>query len=414
MKRYYELFRYDPVWSKIISYSLVVFFMRLADAMVSFWAPELIQTSLNNSFLMGIIISFQSVVGLVADIVFPVLFKKGSVKKFTVFAIILSAATVIFLYISSLRPMMIFFLISMAMWGIYYELEAFGIFQFVDKTAPLETRSAAWGIMGIFASLAYLLGPLIAIWLLIRGNIYMPILVLILLGVAFFLFTFHNKAHNVPLEPDIDGIKPWQELDYWFTLFKRIWPVILITLLTSAVDAIFWTTGVIWTAKLIKINPFGSLFLSVYQFPTLFMGLIIARLGIYKGKKRLALKFLVIAGFFLAALSLSNSIYWILLMTLLSSIALSVSFPLIAGVYSDIIARLGTGEKKHLIGLTSSITNVSYILLPPIAGLIAGIKGEKMTFVYIGILLFAVSLFLFFIIPKKLRLNQEEISKWEK
>lgn len=412
MRHYYKLIRTDPVWSKVVSFSIVVFLIKLADALVSFWAPELIQSSFNSSFMTGLVISFQSIVGFSADLIFPKLLKKAKVKRLIILAIFMSGLTSICLYISSLRPWTIFFLIAMAIWGIYYELSSFGSYQFIDNTVPRDTRSAAWGILGVFMNLAYLLGPLIAVWLLLSGSLPILVFILVLLFSAFTLFSFRNRMQDTPLEPDINDIKPGEEIGYWQTLFKSTWPIILITLLTGFIDSTFWTTGVVWTTKLIQENPLGSLFIPFYQLPPLFMGLLVAKWGIYKGKKRLALKFLIIAGFFLASLYISNSVFWFLAAVLASSIALSITYPLLEGVYSDIIQRLGK-EKKHMIGLTSSTVNISYIVWPPIAGLIAANAGEKMTFVYIGVLTVVVSLVLLFIIPKKLKVHQEEVAKWK-
>ncbi len=412
MRHYYKLIRKDPVWSKLIGFSIVVFLMKLADALVSFWAPELIQSSFNNSFMTGLVISFQSIVGFSADLIFPKLLKKAKVKKLIILAIFMSALTSICLYISSLRPWTIFFLIAMAIWGIYYELSSFGSYQFIDNTVPHDTKSAAWGILGVFTNLAYLLGPLIAVWLLLTGSLPILVFIVVLLLSAFILFSFKNRMQDTPLEPDIKDIKPQEELSHWQTLFSSTWPIIVITLLVGFIDSTFWTTGVVWTSKLIHQNPLGSLFLPFYQLPPLFMGLLVAKWGIYKGKKRLALKFLIVAGLFLVSLYIGNSIFWFLATVLASSIALSITYPLVEGVYSDIIQRLGR-QRKHMIGLTSSVINISYIIWPPIAGLIAATAGEKMTFVYIGILTVIVSVILLFIMPKKLKVHQEEVAKWK-
>lgn len=413
MKRYYDLVRRDPVWSRIIGYSLVVLLIRLADAIVSFWAPSLIQHSLNNSFLTGLVISFQSVVGLGADIVFPSLLRKSTVKKLTIITILMSALTFIFLYVSSLRPYVIFFLISMFIWGIYYEVAGFGIYQLVDSVATRETRSGAWGIVGTFVSLAYFLGPFIAVWLLIKGNIYLLGFGLIILLISFTLFTFKNRMQERNLDVNIADINLAKELRFWLILLKTIWPLILITLVMNFIDSTFWTTGVIWTTKLALVNPLGSLLLSFYILPSLFMGFVVAKWGIYKGKKKFAVKFLIISGIFLSTLFLHDNIVTILMTVLISSIALSIAGPLVAGAYSDIVARLGT-EKKHLIGFSSATANISYIITPPIAGLISDRVGEKSTFGYIGIITLVVSIFLLFIMPKKLKLRELEIDGWEK
>lgn len=412
MKRYLSLIRQDPVWSKVIGFSVVILLIRIADAVVSFWAPNLIQDSLKSPVAMGFIISFQSVVGLGADLVFPNLLKKATVKKLIIFAIFMSILTTISLFVSTLKPIAIFFLISMTMWGLYYELEAFATYQFVGNTVPLEMRSGAWGIMGVFKNLAYFLGPLVGAWLLLRGDIPTALFIITLLVLALILFTLKSKMQDRPLDADISQIKPLREIGYWYTLLEHVWPIIIMTLFMGFIDSTFWTTGAVWTEKLARQNPLGGLFLPFYQLPSLFIGFIVAKWGIYKGKKKLAETFLLVAGFFLVLLYLNKSIPWQLVMVLASSIALGITYPLLDGVYSDIVARLGK-EKKHMIGFTSSIVNIAYIIWPPIAGAITRTKGETMTFVYMGGITIVVSIILLLVTPKKLKLPQSQIAQWK-
>ncbi|HEX6976833.1 MAG TPA: MFS transporter [Patescibacteria group bacterium] len=412
MKRYLNLIREDPVWSRVIGFSLVVLLIRIADAVVSFWVPNLLLDTLHDPVKMGLVISFQSVVGLGADLIFPNLLKNASVKKLMILGMIMSALTSVSLLVSSLTPIMIFFLISMTIWGLYYELEIFATYQFIGSTVPIESRSGAWGILGVFKNLAYFLGPLFATWLLIRGNIETALFTLILLILAFMLFTFRSKMHDRPLEPNLNKIKPWQEIKYWLTLLVHVWPIVIMTLVMGFIDSTFWTTGAVFTEKLARVNPLGALFLGFYQLPSLFTGFVVAKIAISKGKKKFSQKYLFLTGFFLILMILSGDILWQLAMVLASSIALGISYPILDGVFTDIMERLGK-EKKHMIGFTSSIVNVSYIIWPPIAGLLTKNSGERMTFVYMGALTAIVSIFLLIVTPKKLKLPQTEIGKWK-
>ena len=96
----------------------------------------------------------------------------------------------------------------------------------------------------------------------------------------------------------------------------------------------------------------------------------------------------------------------------MASLALSVVYPLVDAVYTDIVVRMGK-EKKHLIGLTNSIISLAYILGPTLAGLSAKILGEQSSFVILGATTSLVALFLLFVTPKKLKLPQTEIHTWD-
>ncbi len=402
----------DKVWSKVILFSLTLFLIRIADGVISFWAPNQIQSSLNSSTWMGIIISFQSVVGFGADLIFPALLRTTKTKRLVFWAIMMSALTSFFLATSAVKPFVAIFLVTMAVWGIYYEFMAFADYQFIGSVVPPHMRSAAWGIVDTFLNMAYFLGPLLAAALLLNGYIFTEGLILVFLVGALLLLSFFKGAHDAPAQIDMKEINPWVEFKHWLTLSRHIWPAMVVSLLLGFIDATFWTTGAVWTEKLVKINYLGGLFLPFYQLPAIFLGVVVAGWGIYKGKKILTEKFLIVAGIFLAGLAISGSIYWQLTMVFLSSVALAICYPLLEGVYTDIVVRMGK-ERNDLIGLTSSVSNVSYIVWPPIVGVVAGIVGERLTFSFVGVLVVVVSIILLFVTPKKLRLPQGEIKSWK-
>jgi MFS family permease len=411
IRRYFRLLK-DPVWSKVLTLSLALSFVMLADALISFWAPNLLETSLNSSILMGVVIGFQSVIGFLADLVFPNLLKNVTVRRLVILAIMTSAMTILALVGASIKPLVLIFLVSMGLWGVYYEFEGFACFEFMANTVPLTIRTGAWGVMGIFRNLAYFLGPLLGAWILVFGNLPLAGVALSLLFIGLIIILVSGKSHDRKLTIDVRRVNLVQELIHWRTLIVHVWPVIVMSLLLGFIDATFWTTGAVLTENLSKGNPLGALFLPLYSFPSLFMGLVVAKWGIYKGKKKTAGKFLIGAGLVLMLLLVSHNLYWQLLMVLISGILLSITYPLIEGVYTDINARLGR-EKTHMIGLTSSVINLSYIIWPVIAGLITDRLGVGATFAITGGLVAFVSFILLFVTPKKLLLPQKEIKTWE-
>jgi MFS family permease len=412
VKRFHLFFRENPIWVKILLFSLILFFIRLSDAVISFWAPNQIQNSLGNPVIMGAIISFQSIVGLSADLIFPRLLKSIRVRRLVFWAILASALTSFFLTASTFQPFIAIFIVTMTLWGIYYELVNFANFQFMGSVVPTHMRAGAWGFTGIFSSLAYFLGPFIAAQLLLHGIFLTQGTIIIFLTVSLLLLTLTKKMHDAPVEVDFSDLNPILEFKHWLTLSGAIWPVLIISLVLGFIDSTFWTVGAIWTEKLTKINPWGVWFLPLYLLPFICLGVPLAGWKIYQGKKKMAEKFLALAGIFLILMAISGSVPWQLAIVCLSSCALAVTYPLLEGVYSDIIARMGA-EKKDMIGLTSSVTNVSYIIWPTFAGLIASSAGERLTFSWLGVGVLAVAVVLIFITPRKLKLPQEEIKKWD-
>lgn len=405
-------FAKDEVWSRVLLFCFILFLIRLADGIISFWAPVQIQNVLGDSTVMGLIISFQSVVGFAADLVFPKMLAKSRVRNMVFWGIMMSGFTSLFLVNSIFWPFIAIFLVTMTLWGVYYELISFANYQFMGSTVPLTMRSAAWGIASVFVNLAYFLGPLLAAFLLLRGFVVTEVVIIFFLIAALVLLTVTGKVREVKSTVDLHQINPWMELKHWMSLSRHIWPAIVISLLLGFIDSTFWTIGAIWTEKLSTQSFLGGLFLPAYQFPAIVMGFLVAGWGIYKGKKILSEKMLIIAGAFLIAIAFSGSIVWQLTVVILSSVFLSISYPLLEGVYTDILVRMGK-EKKEMIGLTSSIVNIAYVVWPPIAGFLAMKVGERMTFSLVGAMTVVVAVILLFVTPKKLRLPQEEIRTWE-
>ena len=122
---------------------------------------------------------------------------------------------------------------------------------------------------------------------------------------------------------------------------------------------------------------------------------------------------MLISGVMLGLLGLFEGVIWQLSLVFLASCALSVSYPLTDAVYSDILARMGR-ERKHMLGLSSSTMSLAYIVGPAVAGLVASMVGERMTFSVLGISVILVSILLLVVTPKKIKLPQTEIDGWDR
>lgn len=411
VKRVSEIIK-NPVWLKVLSFSLVLFFLFLGDAILSFWVPNILEDSLGDSLAMGFVMSFSSIVGFGMDLIFPQLIQGVTVKRLVVFSAGTSLAFSLVLLSSLKLPVIWVFLLAMAIWGIYYEFFGFAEQQFIADTLPLKLRSSGWAFYGVFKNLAYFLGPLIGAWVVLKGDYLPPVSSIFFVIVGLGILLFFKKSHERKLEVELKRVNLLSELSHWATLLKHVWPVVVLSLVLGLIDSTFWTTGTVLTEKLARENIAGSLFLSFYQMPSMFMGLILARFNISEGKKKMAMKLLLGSGMFLVAVGFVNSIYLILAMVFLSSTLLAICYPLTNAVYSDIVARMGR-ERKHLIGLTNSSISVAYIIGPILAGFITKFVGSEKTFSVMGALAAFVALILIFVTPKKLKLPETEIRQWE-
>jgi MFS family permease len=403
----------DQIFPRVLSLSVILFFIFLGDAILSYWVPNFLQESLNGSSLvMGLVFSFSSIVGLVTDLVFPSLLKSFTVKRLVLCAGLLGVAFLGMLMVGTKLPNIWVFLIAMSIWGIFYEFLGFGSQQFIADSVPLKLRASGWAILGTFKNLAFFFGPIIAGWLLLSGKY-------VLAGVTGFfmisgitILTLVSKKHERPISIQISEVNLWRELDHWRVLFVHVWPIIILSIFIGLIDATFWTTGAVWMKTLSEESVWGNFLLPVYQMPALFMGFVVAKWGIYKGKKKMAMKFLALSSIFLILLVFNLPIPIYILCIFMSSLMLGVAYPLIDATYSDIVARMGR-ERKHLVGLSNSTSTIAYIIGPVVAGYSSGIVGSKATFAMVGAATLVVSVILFFVTPKKLKLPESEIETWE-
>jgi MFS family permease len=402
----------DALWLRVISLSVVLFFVLLADAILSFWVPNFMEEGFKSAFAMGLIMSFSSLVGFVADLVFPQVIKGVTVKKLIFLGILVSLIFILLLLFSTYKLFLVTMLLAMAVWGVYYEFLGFAQQQFVADSTPLRLHSSVWGLLHVFKSLAYFLGPIIAGSAFINGTQMPLFLALVLLGIGFFALLISAKGHERPIEVNMHEVNIWREIGHWRALFVHVWPVVLISLYLGLIDATFWTTGAVWTEALSLVHPWGGYVLSAFILPSIFMGFLVARMGIYEGKKKLAELFLLLTGLVLAGLWFTTSIPLILLIVFSAGLMSAISFPLVDGVYSDIVSRMGR-ERRHLIGLSRSTISLAYIVGPAVAGYVASKFGSGETLSVVGVGGVILAIFLLILTPKKLKLPQNELKTWE-
>ena len=402
----------DPVWQKITTLSMILFFAFLADAILSSWVPGLVEDTFKSPVVMGFVLSFSSIVGLGADMIFPQILKGVNFKKLLFFGIILSLSFSLSLISATLIPFILIFLVSMGIWGVYYEVIGFSNHQFVADSVPLRMHASTWAFIGVFKNLAYFIGPLLT-GLLVAYNFRFPAYFAIIFAlISLLILIVSKRQHERPISVEIEKISFSCELEHWSVLFKKVWPILIVSTMLGIVDAVFWTTGAVYTGKLAETSLWGALFLPIYALPSLFVGFIIAKKGVVGGKKKAALRFFLLSGIFLALLNLYQGVFWQLAAVFCSSLALAITYPLIEGVYSDVIERMGR-QKRHMIGLCSSTTSISYIIGPILAGIVNYFVGSVMTFVFLGYFVIIISLILLSTTPKKLKLPQKEIYRWK-
>lgn len=403
-----------PQWLVLLSFAVISFLISFADAIMSYIAPIFIEAQVHNTFIMGLIFAFSSVVGMICDIVFPKLFSNQPhffFLKATILAAILFPATFLFFP----EHVMTLFL-AMAIWGVYFELNMFSSFQFVHSYVHIHEHTKAWGILQAFQSGAYALGPLLAVHLIATDFDLGFGAVLLFLGIALFLtilfrLVFINKHSKRGEKKQLH--KTWiSEFHIWGILFKRIWPLLTLQLIVASVDASFWTIGALLMQSLSEESALGGFLLTAYIIPATFVGFFLSKLTLPVGKKRTALLSSIAAGLALTSYVFLESVPLLIGVTLGISFFLGIAVPEIKATFEDYISRLKE-DGSELIGLQGSSSSLAFVVGPIVATFLASLVGIKGAFSLLGVLLVVTSLLLLTFTPRKIRMPQKELSLFD-
>jgi MFS family permease len=401
------------MWFRVSAFGLVLFFVLLADAVLADWVPGYMQGVLGSPAKMGLMMAFSSLIGLAMDVIFPQMLRSSGVHKLAGGAIVGSLVFILSMLGSTWFSYGLILMVAMAAWGIYYELDSFMTKQFVAGVAPREFRSAVWGAVGVVRNLAYFFGPIIGGMMVGWGDRGVVFGAGGVLALAYILFLFIKLPHLGENEEPIHGLHPVEEIKHWFSLGRRIWTILVMSVMLGVIDATFWTTGTVLNDRLAEVSQVGGWFLPAYMVPSLFIGVVIAKWGVSTGKKKWAELFVLLGCALLGSLIWMKSVESVILVVVMASIFMAMAWPLLDAVYTDLVVRAKRG-RKHMIGLSSSTLSMGYIIGPIIAGFLAGKFGELTTFAITGWGVAVITLILMMVTPKKLHLPQTEMETWDR
>ncbi|MCC6711533.1 MAG: hypothetical protein IT416_04265 [Candidatus Pacebacteria bacterium] len=401
---------------KLLHFILTLTTIFFADAVLAFWLPTYLQNTFSSALIMGIIISFSSVVGIITDFFFPQIFPEISEKKTLKFTLFFQSIFVGLLILSLQFPYWWVFILAVAAWGIYFEFLAFSSKIFVSDHVAKQAYTNVWAEISLGKSFAYLTGPIVASILIANNNFSVLMASFFAILTAQLLLSFF-KDKKVEIETKITpeneeiNLEPKMELNHWWTLTKKIWPIILLSYTITTIDATFWTSGTVLTEKIIGDFPLAIFLMPLYMAPMILAQIILIKSGINQEKERKATILLLINSILLFIFGQSPVGINLLIMVFFIGLNTALSFPIVESLYSELEERMGI-HKKHLISLSSSTYSLAYILAPISAGLLSQLFGEQKTFSYLGIFVCLISLFILIFNKKKIIIPQQEINTW--
>lgn len=394
----------------LFMYSTIIFLICLGDAIMSYFSPVYIQSKVENTFYMGAIISFSSIVGLISDSVLCTYFKG---KKYHFFLSGAIAGAIAFpLTFLLFGKWIAALLLAMAVWGVYFEFMLFANFFAIQNFVSQQNHAFGWGVLKTFQAVSYAVGPLIASALLDFSITYTLIAVSLIQALALISFFFFYREHRPRMiSQNMEEKRGFRhQLLVWRLLLPKIWPIVLFELVLTLVDAAFWNVGSVLAESWQGQHHLGGLLLTVYMIPSLFMGVFAGVASKPYGKKRAAFISGLLGGLILAVAGIVNNITIFVGMVFISSILTALTVPEVLGTIEDYVERLGKNSSE-LVGLENSTISAAYIIGPIAAGGIAALIGNQQTFTVMGSLLFIVSLVSLFIVPRKIHMPQQKISQ---
>jgi MFS family permease len=389
----------------------MIFFWTLFDAMVAYVTPLLIGKYGFSTSAIGFIIASSSITGALFDFLICKIFTNINFRRVFLFMFLLCSIYPLILWQAN---GLLLFLLGMAVWGIYYDLYAFGTFNFIGRFTAAQDHSTSFGLVQTFRSLGAFIAPLI-VGLLIAEHIGLQLFAWswLFLAISFIFFlilisfvkrrnpSVHEELRRHPRRKNL-----LVEIHLWKKLGHRMLPVLLLTFFLFFVEAFFWTLGPLYS-ETTDGGGHGGWFISAYLLPALLVGWYIGPLTKKFGKKKTAFVSLMIGSSILATFALWQSSLMVVVITFIASCFMSAALPAIDAAYADYIAEAPPVEGE-IEGLEDLAFNAGYIFGPISAGLLGDIISIPVAFSILGIIGVVWSIVLYAITPKHINLKNTQ------
>jgi predicted MFS family arabinose efflux permease len=404
MLRVYRHFRqYGSSHTPLFAVSVMIFFWCLYDGIISYITPLVLTESGLTKTLMGVVIASSSLTGGVFDFLLSKILPNAHFRR--IYLAMFAVCLVYPLLLWQAKTLWVF-LLSMALWGVYYDLLNFGDFDFVSRTSRHSEHTSSFGVISVFKSLGYIIAPIFAgllIGELVDWRPFAMAWIFLVIAIIFYvlvlLLTRKNQQIDLPLKP----VSWLGELRQWKSLGRVLLPLLILTMLINILDAFFWTIGPLFAESFTSIRPFNGLFLSANLLPALLVGWIIGSVTSRFGKKKTAF-----FSFFAGSLILSGMIFFkqpfiVIGLVFIASAFQALAVPALNGTYADFVTETPTHEKE-VIALSDFATNAGYVIGPILAGILADTVGSSWAFAVIGLLSALIILVLWPHVPRHIKI----------
>lgn len=401
----------------IYKFAFIIFFIFLADAMMSYTVPVLLTNHLHSSLWMGIIIGTSSIAGISCDFLFTKFFSRKNYVFFGIWLFLIA-----FSFPSSLLflPKNIYiFLLSMIVWGIYFELIKFTQFQYINKNVHYKDHAKSWGIFEFIHAFSLFLAPIIAGYLLNKSeNLALSTsMALYIIGFTLFIFfeIFRKKKKADFTQENIkaNGVRSSAvEIKIWEIILKKLWPIWLMFFALALTDTAFWTIGVLLSEELKTQHFLGLFILPAYKIPFLFMPFFANKISLVWGKKRTSFVASIIGGLILFIGALFIHSYNLIFVIFAFSMFISICYPLIYATFEDYVSR-SDEVQNDIVGIQNSAFSAAYIIGPILAGILSTFLRYEIIMGIFGLNLVIFAYIAIIFTPRKIKIPHKELLEVE-
>jgi len=394
---------------KVFWYSLMLFFIFLADTLMAYVTPLVLYEYLGHMLIVGLVMSCSSVCGLTTDWLISRKLPNTNYRFFIKWLLLIGIWFPLLFWFFPTSA--VGYLLAMLAWGMYYELINFASFDFVNRTVAPSQHAFTWSILDVFKALALLTTPIIAglLFEINQNSVYF--LSLVCFGLAGFVFTTGTQPEVQPVLTSHLSHQRSQseEMKIWLQLFKKIWPIYLFFFSMVMLDAAFWVAGPLLSEQIRLFSQAGSFVIPAYVLPTLLAPVLISRFGKIFGRKRIIFLTAIIGATILGVGSFTIGVSaWIIPIILFASMFIAIDFPEVGGIFEDFYDRVDEFG-NDLTGLRNSAVSLAYIFGPITVGLLAETLSYAHILTVFACLLFLTGTIAFLATPNKIRMPKAKL-----
>jgi MFS family permease len=385
--------------TSLYTFSLVALLYTIADGIITFYLPILAEEVLTSMALVGIVLASSSVWDIVADVFLGFQSKEVKHKQLIRWAFVIMLISIgsnVLGLGGSLGVRQAILLLSMLLWGFYYEAMMWGVYDFVVDTREKGTLGASFGVISVFQSLGYAIGPVIAgMAILISAKTALGTGSLFaILGLL--LFSMFTTTYKEPQSKTLESkLHLRAELALWKSIGRTIFPLLLMSLSVGLFNGVVFSMTPILVEAKANFHLLGGFIVGAFSIPMILFSGWFGRLVDKYGKHQ----FVMLASFLIATtmgvFGLVDNPWVAAVLALVAGTGLSLLYPALDSQFSGYIGE-HTKQEKEALGEMGVSVNLGFILGASLGGIFVSLTGGYWVSYFIVAAVFAFSSFIYF------------------